>query len=78
MIDHYQTTHGVEVDTIYICGGASLFAGLAPMIQDATGKPVDTINPFSKVAYPAFMEDAMREIGPSFVPALGAALRHFE
>ncbi len=78
VIDHYQTTHGVEVDTIYICGGASLFAGLAPMIQDATGKPVDTINPFSKVAYPAFMEDAMREIGPSFVPALGAALRHFE
>jgi Tfp pilus assembly PilM family ATPase len=35
-------------------------------------------NPFSKVAYPAFMEDIMDEIGPSFTVALGAALRSFE
>lgn len=78
VLDHYQSTHDVEIDTIHICGGASLYAGFTKLIQDATGIPAQPINPFNNVAYPAFMEDAMKEIGPSFVPALGAALRHYE
>jgi Tfp pilus assembly PilM family ATPase len=48
------------------------------MIYGSVGITAEYINPFTNVAYPAFMEDAMKEIGPSFVPALGAALRHFE
>lgn len=78
VIDHYQSTHDVEVEVVHLCGGASLHAGMPKMIQNAVGIPVEYVNPFSNVAYPAFMEDAMKEIGPSFVPALGAALRHFE
>jgi len=78
VIDHYQSTHGVEFGQIHVCGGASLHEGMNKMIQDAIGIPAEYINPFTNVAYPAFMEDAMKEIGPSFVPALGAALRHFE
>jgi type IV pilus assembly protein PilM len=78
VIDHYQSAHDVEINMIHVCGGASLHAGVNKMIQDAVGIPAEYINPFANVAYPAFMEDAMKEIGPSFVPALGAALRHFE
>jgi type IV pilus assembly protein PilM len=78
VIDHYQSIHDVRVNLIQVCGGASLYQGLYTMIQDSVGIPVEYINPFKNVAYPAFMEDAMKEIGPSFVPALGAALRHFE
>ena len=33
--------------------------------------------PFNKVAYPAFLEDALKEAGPSFAVAVGAALRQF-
>lgn len=78
VLQHYQTEQGMKFDTILVCGGPSLFAGVAVMLQDAMGVPVTPINPFSNVAYPAFMEDAMKEIGTSFVPALGAALRSFE
>jgi len=78
VIDHHVSDTGAEVPVIQLCGGASLYAGLGRMIQDATHIPVEHINPFDNVAYPAFMEDAMHEIGPSFVPALGAAMRHFE
>jgi type IV pilus assembly protein PilM len=78
VIEHYQTTKETEITTIYICGGASLYPGLSKMVQDTTGIMTEYINPFANVAYPAFMEDAMKEIGPSFVPALGAALRYFE
>jgi hypothetical protein len=47
-------------------------------LKDVLGREVQRANPFSKVAYPAFMEDVMKEIGPSFAAALGAALRVFE
>jgi len=78
VIEHYQTSQDTEVATIYVCGGASLYPGLNKMIQATTGITTEHVNPFANVAYPAFMEDAMKEIGPSFVPSLGAALRHFE
>ncbi len=78
VIDHHQAAHDIEIDAIHVCGGASLYSGLNKMIQDSVGIQAEYINPFTNVAYPAFMEDAMKEIGPSFVPALGAALRHFE
>jgi type IV pilus assembly protein PilM len=78
VIDSYRSVHNINIDVIHVCGGSSLYAGMNKMIQSATGIEAIYINPFTNVAYPAFMEDAMREIGPSFVPALGAALRHFE
>lgn len=78
VIQHYQSDRGITFDTIHVCGGAGMYSAVEPMIKEALGLSVTHINPFSSVAYPAFMEDAMAEIGPSFVPALGAALRHFE
>ena len=78
VLNHYTTDMGVEFPVIYLCGGVSLYEGLAAMVQESTQIPTEIINPFTNVAYPAFMEDAMSEIGPSFVPALGAAMRHFE
>jgi type IV pilus assembly protein PilM len=78
VIDHYQSAHDIQINKIYICGGSGLYVGFNKMIYDSIGITTEYINPFTNVAYPAFMEDAMKEIGPSFVPALGAALRHFE
>ena len=78
VLDHYQSAHDTQIAVIHVCGGASMFEGMNKILQDSVGIPAEYINPFSNVAYPAFMEDAMKEIGPSFVPALGAALRHFE
>lgn len=47
-------------------------------LKETLGREILLANPFSKVAYPAFMEDNMKNIGPSFTVALGAALRVFE
>jgi len=78
VLSHYEGSAGIEFDYVSICGGASLFPGLATQLLDKLGLPVEPVDPFKNVAYPAFMEDAMQQIGPLFVPALGAALRNFE
>jgi type IV pilus assembly protein PilM len=78
VIDHYQKDSEISFTHISVCGGASLFSGFASQFQETLGLPVEFIDPFKNVAYPAFMEDAMMQIGPLFVPALGAALRNFE
>ena len=77
VLDHYQTKIDTEFPYLLMCGGASLFPGLNNQLFDRLNLQVELIDPFKNVAYPAFMEDVMRQIGPSFVPALGAALRHF-
>jgi type IV pilus assembly protein PilM len=78
VIDHYQSKAETKFPYIAACGGASLFDGLPAQVQDKLDIPVELIDPFKNVAYPAFMEDAMHQIGPVFATALGAALRNFE
>ena len=78
VLQHYETDRDMTFDVVYVSGGASLYPGFEGLFKDVIGVAIEHINPFKNVAYPAFMEDAMTEIGPSFVPALGAALRNFE
>ena len=47
-------------------------------MADSLQYEVQFMNPFSKVSYPAFMEDMIPDLGPTFHVALGAALRVFE
>lgn len=78
VLREYEQKTGTEFREVYLSGGGALFPGTEALLRDALGRDVVTVNPFSKVAYPAFMEDTMRAIGPSFTVALGAALRSFE
>lgn len=78
VLREYENKTGYNVSSIYLAGGASLFPNMEARVKAAFNKDVVVANPFSKVAYPAFMEDTMKEIGPSFVVALGAAMRAFE
>jgi type IV pilus assembly protein PilM len=78
VLDHHRSKADIEFPYVSICGGASLFSGVVSQLHDKLDIQVELIDPFKNVAYPAFMEDAMHQIGPSFVPALGAALRNFE
>jgi len=78
VLREYEQKTGNTVSTIYLTGGGALFPGTISRLKDALQRDVVLANPFAKVAYPAFMEDTMREIGPSFTVALGAALRMFE
>jgi len=65
---------GESVEKIILVGSGSLLVGLPKYIAEMTGKTVVYGNPFEKVSYPAFLEDTLREAGPTFGVALGAAL----
>lgn len=78
VLREYEEKNAVTLPTIYLSGGGAMFAGTETMLQDVLSRQVIRANPFSKVAYPAFMQDTIKEIGPSFTVALGAALRTFD
>ncbi|MFT5037260.1 MAG: type IV pilus assembly protein PilM [Candidatus Azotimanducaceae bacterium] len=78
VIEQYEARLGEPIDKVIITGGAASFEGADTYISDLLSRDVVRANPFSKVAYPAFMEDTLDEIGVSFSTALGAALRPFE
>lgn len=78
VITEYERAFGTELDAVYLTGGGSLFPGVANQLADELQREVRMADPFSKVAYPAFMEDTLQDIGPSFTVAIGAALRMFE
>jgi len=78
VIEEYEARTGAEITAVYLTGGGSLFPQICTLVTDSIGRPTSLANPFNKVAYPAFMEDTMNEIGPTFAVALGAALQVFE
>lgn len=78
VIREYEEAFGVKIETIYLAGSGSLFPGFKQLVADSLQCEVRFLNPFSKVSYPAFMEDMTAELGPTFHVALGAALRAFE
>ncbi len=76
-LEQYEARVGVTVDRIVLAGGVSAGPYMLEIAQDRLGRQVELANPFAKVAYPAFLEDTLKLIGPSFGVALGAALRGF-
>ena len=78
VLREYEHNTGRKLSSVYLSGGGALFPGIDAQLKDALDRDVVPVNPFAKVAYPAFMEDTLRTIGPSFAVALGAAMRVFE
>jgi len=78
IIGQYEARLGNPVGRIALSGGVSASPFFVPYVQDALGRPVESGNPFNKVAYPAFMEDTLTSISPIFATSLGAALRQFQ
>lgn len=78
VLREYEQRTGVTFSSVYLAGGGAQFPGTDIHLKEVLNREVIMANPFSKVAYPAFMEDTIRKIGPSFTVALGAAMRMFE
>lgn len=78
VIKRYEESEGVSIETVVLSGGGALLRGIDIYIQDMFSRSVKVADPFSKVAYPAFLEDTLREAGPSFAVAVGIALRTFQ
>ncbi len=63
---------------LMLLGGGVAVAGTDTFIANALSRNVVQSSVFNRVAYPAFMEDALQQLSPVFATALGAALREFE
>jgi type IV pilus assembly protein PilM len=75
VIKRYEEEEEISVERVLLSGGGALLSGLVPYTSDMLSLPVELADPFAKVAYPAFLEDTLKEAGPSFAVAVGAALR---
>jgi len=78
VIGQYELRSGQQLSRVILMGGSSSFADIQTYAAFMLDRSVEKANPFSKIAYPAFMEETLTEIGPIFSVALGAALRPFE
>jgi type IV pilus assembly protein PilM len=77
VLTEYTELTGASVETIVLSGSGVLLPEFPKLVEETVGVPVIVANPFNLVAYPAFMEDPLKDIGPIFTTALGAALRQF-
>ncbi|OGF79787.1 hypothetical protein A2926_00480 [Candidatus Giovannonibacteria bacterium RIFCSPLOWO2_01_FULL_44_40] len=68
---------GGSISKVLIGGGGALLNGIVDLFVKKFGVEAFTVNPFSKVVYPAFLEPKLKEIGATFTNAIGLALREF-
>jgi len=75
VLSDYTARSGKEFATVLLIGGGASMVGIDAYLGDKLQRKVTISTPFNKVAYPAFLEDSLKEAGPSFAVAIGAALR---
>ena len=71
----YQKKTERNVSKVFLTGGGVLLRGLKEKAESSFNVPVVMADPFSKLEYPAFLENVLKQAGPSFAVAIGLALR---
>ena len=77
-IMNYYKKSGKKISKIVLAGGGSLLKGLKEKAQNSFETPVEISDPFSKVEYPAFLEEVLKNAGPEFAVAIGLAIRKLQ
>ena len=75
VLKRYERLNQVAVPKVILTGGNANLNGLVDQFRGMFGCEVVAADPFAKVAYPSFMEDILKQVGPSFTVAIGVALR---
>lgn len=75
---NFYSKEGKEVEKIILAGGTAHLPGLLEYFKNYFKKEVEIGNPFRNILYPSILEEALKEIGPSYAIAVGLALRGFE
>ncbi|MFH0739902.1 MAG: type IV pilus assembly protein PilM [bacterium] len=71
--DYFQTT-AKRIDCLVLSGGTANLFGLKEYLSSRIKKDVVLAEPFLNVNYPLALSKRLKQIGPSFAIALGAAL----
>jgi Tfp pilus assembly PilM family ATPase len=64
-----------NVSRVVFCGGGASLPGLAETAAASLSAEVAIAEPFVHTEAPAFLESALKAIGPGFTVAVGLALR---
>jgi type IV pilus assembly protein PilM len=75
---NYQKKTERNISKIFLTGGGVLLKGLKEKAESSFNVPVFMSDPFSKMEYPAFLENVLKQAGPSFAVAIGLALRRLQ
>lgn len=70
----FYYSEGKEVQKIILSGGTALLPGLVEYFRDYFKIEVEIGNPFLRIFYPPILEEKLKEMGPSYAIAVGAAL----
>ncbi len=74
----YQTRFNKNIAKAVLTGGGSALRGLKERATRALEREVILADPFAKTETPAFIEEVLKDVGPSFSVAVGLALRKLQ
>ncbi len=74
----YNKKSGKKLSRVVLTGGGSLLKGIQERSEKSFETQVEVADPFSKVEYPAFLEEVLKSAGPEFAVALGLAIRKLQ
>ncbi len=74
----YEKKVGKKISKIVLTGGGSALKGLVEKCTSAFETQIEVANPFSKMEYPAFLEEVLKTAGPEFSVAVGLAIRKLQ
>lgn len=77
-LTHFVSENGLELSKVFVVGGGATSQEVLSFVDESLRYTCTPLSAFASVAYPAFMEDTLTEIGPAFGVALGAAMRSIE
>jgi type IV pilus assembly protein PilM len=72
---NFYQTEGKEIEKFIIAGGAATMPGLREYFAESLKKETEIANPFFNISYPAILEETLKQLGPSYAIAVGAAKR---
>jgi type IV pilus assembly protein PilM len=78
VVMNYYRKEGKKASKMYLTGGGVLLKGFKEKAQLTFDMPVEIANPFSKLEYPAFLEEVLKNAGPEFAVAIGLAIRRLQ
>jgi type IV pilus assembly protein PilM len=77
-LDSFYQMEGKKARKIVLAGGSALLPGLLEYFRDHFKIEVEIANPFSRIFYPPILEEKLKEMGPPYAVAVGAALEGLE
>ncbi|MBU4299405.1 type IV pilus assembly protein PilM [Patescibacteria group bacterium] len=78
VLENFYQSETKTVQKVILAGGTALLPGLREYFESDLKKEVKITEPFFGISHPQTLEKTLKEIGPSYAIAVGAALRGLE